>query len=54
MIAAEDTTRADLEEAMSNAVDTLRRMPSHWTDRRAELHRKIDGLLDAWMDCAGR
>lgn len=51
MIAAEDTTRADLEEAMSFAVKTLHRMPAHWTDRRAELHAKIDRLLDEWTAC---
>lgn len=45
----DDTTRPDLEEAMSHIVATLHRMPSHWTDRRAALHRKLDALLEDWQ-----
>lgn len=54
MIAAEDTTKLELEEAMTNIVATLDRMPAHWTDRRAQLHMKLDDLLDKWTACAGR
>lgn len=42
------TTRAELEEAMGNIRATLRRMPAHWTERRAGLHAKINALLDDW------
>ena len=45
----DDTTRAELEEAMHNVVATLHRMPSHWTDKRARLHAKLDDLLGDWL-----
>ena len=45
----DDTTRAELEEAMRNVVETLHRMPAHWTDRRAKLHAKLDDLLGDWL-----
>jgi len=40
-----DCTRAELEEAMTHVLATLRRMPSHWTDKRAALHGELDELL---------
>lgn len=43
-----DTTRPDLEEAMAHVLATLRRMPSHWTDKRAALHSELDDLLVEW------
>lgn len=45
-----DTTTAELEEAMANIVATLRRMPTHWTDRRAHYHAQLDALLDQWLE----
>jgi len=48
MVITDDTTRAELEEAMANMVTTLHRMPAHWTDRRASLHAKIDAMLEDW------
>lgn len=45
----DDTTRAELEEAMTNVVATLRRMPAHWADRRATLHAKLDDMLLDWQ-----
>lgn len=45
----DDSTRADLEEAMCHIVTTLHRMPAHWTDRRAALHGKLDALLEDWQ-----
>jgi hypothetical protein len=44
----DETTRAEIEEAMGNVVHALRRCPSHWTDRRASLHAKLDALLVDW------
>lgn len=44
----DDTTRAELEEAITSHRETLRRMPAHWTDRRAAIHAKIDAMLDDW------
>lgn len=44
----DQTTRAELEEALSNIVGTLHRMPAHWVDRRAALHAKIDAMLEDW------
>lgn len=45
----DQTTRVELEEAMTNIVATLRRMPAHWVDRRAALHKKLDALLGDWV-----
>lgn len=44
----DDTTRAELEEAITGHNLTLSRMPKHWTDRRARLHALIDALLEDW------
>lgn len=44
----DETTRAELEEAMRRVTATLHRMPAHWTDRRAALHAKLDVLLEDW------
>lgn len=44
----DETTRAELEEAMTNIVATLHRMPNHWADRRAGMHDKLNALLDDW------
>ena len=49
IVITDDTTRAELEEAMANVVATLHRMPAHWTDKRAGLHAKLDTLLDDWQ-----
>ena len=45
---------AELEEAMTNIVATLRRMPAHWVDRRAEYHSRLDVLLTQWEQARGR
>lgn len=45
----DETTKAELEEAMAHLVHTLHRMPAHWTDKRAGLHAKIDALLEDWL-----
>lgn len=42
------TTKADIEEAMGFITQTLHRMPSHWADRRAALHARLDALLVGW------
>lgn len=49
ILITDDTTRAELEEAMANIVGTLHRMPAHWVDRRAALHAKLDALLEDWQ-----
>ena len=48
VVITDDSTRADLEEAMHHVVATLHRMPKHWTDRRAALHTKLDAMLEDW------
>lgn len=48
IVITDETTRAELEEAMTNIVATLHRMPAHWTDRRAGLHAKLDHMLEDW------
>jgi hypothetical protein len=44
----DETTKAELEEAITGHRETLRRMPAHWGDRRARLHGLIDALLVDW------
>lgn len=46
-------TRDDIEEAIRGHLATMRRMPDHWTERRAGLHGKIDALLDEWETARG-
>lgn len=48
IVISDDTTRAELEEAMTNVVASLHRMPSHWVDKRAALHAKLDDMLTDW------
>jgi hypothetical protein len=44
----DETTRAEIEEAMRHVRHTLDRCPSHWAERRAGLHAKLDSLLTDW------
>lgn len=44
----DETTKAELEEAITGHNLTLSRMPAHWVDRRARLHGLIDALLLDW------
>lgn len=37
--------RADLEEAIRHLAATAARLPSHFVDKRAELHDRINVLL---------
>lgn len=46
IVITDDTTPDELREAITNLAATASRMPSHWTDRRAALHARIDALLD--------
>lgn len=39
-------TRVELVEALAHLVATSRRMPAHWTDRKAAVHVHINELLD--------
>lgn len=49
----DETTRAELEEAIANIGATLHRTPAHWTEKRAALHAKIDALLTDWERADG-
>lgn len=42
-------TKAELAEAMTNLAATAKRMPCHWVERRAEIHRQIDAYLDLYL-----
>ncbi len=42
----DETSATELREAITNLAATLSRMPAHWTERRAVLHERINGLLD--------
>jgi hypothetical protein len=48
LVITDDTTRAEIEEAMRHVRHTLDRCPSHWAERRAGLHAKLDSLLTDW------
>lgn len=43
---ADEITPAEIIEAIEHANRTLKRMPRHWTDRRAAVHATLNGLLD--------
>ena len=45
----DDTTRADLEVAMTNLAQQAKRLPAHFVDRRAQIHATIDSLLYDWQ-----
>lgn len=44
----DDTTRAELEEAIGWANQAAKRVPKHWVDHKARAHEKINALLDEW------
>jgi hypothetical protein len=48
LVITDDTTKAEIEEALQFIVQTLHRMPTHWVDRRAVLHARVDVLLADW------
>lgn len=45
----DETTKAELEHAITEHVKTMSRWPSHWVDRRAAMHRRIDAMLEDWQ-----
>ena len=49
LVITDDSTRADLAEAIAHLRTKQRRMPEHWTDRRAEVGEEIDELVAAWL-----
>lgn len=49
IVVTDDTTRAEIEEAMRHIRTVLDQMPTRWTDRRAALHAKLDALLTDWQ-----
>ena len=44
-VVTDDTTRADIEEALHHLTAAAKRLPSHYVDRRAAIHVRIDALL---------
>jgi hypothetical protein len=46
IVVTDDTTAQEIREAVTNLAHYAMRMPAHWTDRRAETHRRINTLLD--------
>ena len=48
LVITDDTTKAEIEEAIAGHRALLRRMPAHWADRRAKVHARIDALLEDW------
>lgn len=48
LIVTDETTRAEIAEAITNLRATVQRMPAHWLERRGAIHGQINDLLDAW------
>lgn len=44
----DETTKAELEHAITEHVKTMSRWPAHWVDRRAAMHLRIDAMLCDW------
>lgn len=44
----DETTRAEIEEALGWANQTAKRVPAHWLDHKARAHAKLNALLDDW------
>jgi len=40
--------RAELAEAITHLSATAARIPTHWIDRKALMHQRINDLLDLW------
>ena len=51
-VITDETTRAELEEAMRHLAATAARLPQHYVDRRAAIHARIDVLLGEWLSAA--
>ena len=52
-VVTDSTTRAELEEAITGHRETLRRMPTHWVERRARIDGLIDAMLEDWVAAGG-
>ena len=50
LVIRDDTTKAEIEEAIAGHRALLKRMPAHWADRRAKVHGLIDALLTDWQN----
>ena len=48
-VVTDDTTRAEIEEALHHLSAVAKRLPSHYVDRRADIHRRINCLLFEWQ-----
>lgn len=46
IVVTDDTTAEELREAITNLGAYAARLPAHWTDRRADTHRRINVMLD--------
>jgi len=38
-------TRAEIQEALTSMAATAARMPAHWAERKAAIHKQINQLL---------
>ncbi|WP_107768470.1 hypothetical protein [Nocardioides terrigena] len=48
-VVTDDTTRFELETAICHLNDIAKRLPIHFVDRRADLHRRMNVLLCEWQ-----
>lgn len=48
-VVTDDTTRLEIEEALAHLSASAKRLPSHYVDRRADIHRRINVLLCEWQ-----
>lgn len=53
----DEVAAEDLREAITHLAHTASKLPRHWVDRRADLHHKMNELLDqlqlieGWIEC---
>lgn len=45
----EEATRAELEEALAHLNASAKRIPRHFTERKAAVHAVIDARLTEWQ-----
>lgn len=46
LVVNEDSTPAEVREAITHLANKAKRCPSHWVDRKAAIHEAINELLD--------
>lgn len=45
----DEATREEIAEALMHLNASAKRIPRHFTERKAAVHARIDALLDEWL-----